>query len=361
MKYKMLSEHNSIRIHLFGWFLFILYDAIIGGLVKGSFGAPGNYIVHYIINIGLFYLNALYVLPLALNSKLHSLWRLPLFLTIELIIYECVVYGIDSFLLKHTNILEINGLHLNKSFILAYVYRGLYFILFSTGYFLFRRYKIERDENEALKQIQFEGDLNRESLEKKMAEAKTAFLMAQINPHFLFNTLNFIYYTTVKNAPESAESIMLLSKIMRYSSDLKNSQDVIEIEKEAEYVQWLIEIHRIRFKMNFYFSFSFTQEAKKIKIIPFLLITVAENIFKHGLVSDHLNPARLAIHVEQDGLIITSHNKKKALVDSSGLGSGLVNLKSRMNAYYKNQANISYSEDSQGYFNLSIILPKSFP
>ena len=350
-----LTKQNALKIHIFGWILFIFYDAFIGGIVKGSFGTFGNYLVHYAINISLFYFHALYLLPLALRSATHSLWRLPVLIVLELLLYECIVYGVDTFLLSYTNILDLNGLNFDKTFVLAYIWRGLYFMLFSTGYYLFRQYKSERDEKEDIKLEYLETQLKKESLEKRMAEAKTAFLLAQINPHFLFNTLNFIYYTTAKTSSEGAASILLLSKIMRYSSDIENARELILLSKEAEYVEWLIEIHQIRFKENFQFSFTCTPQAKKWKIIPFLLITVAENMFKHGVTSDEKHPATLSIiEDEKANLIITSKNKTKALRDHNGLSSGLANLRERMELQYGRLATIFYHENADGYFNLRI-------
>jgi two-component system LytT family sensor kinase len=352
------NKRKELQAHCLGWMLFIIYDAVIGGMVKGSFGGLGNYIVHYIINISLFYFHSLILLPLALRSPAHSIWRLPFLLGIELLLYECIIYGVDSFLLTYTSILEIKGLHLDKNFILAYIWRGLYFMLFSTAYYFFRRYKVKRDQYEALKQSEYEITLQKESLEKSIAEAKSAFLLAQINPHFLFNTLNFIYYTTAKTSPESAESIMLLSRIMRYSSDLKNATETISLEKEVEYVRWLMELHQKRFKENFNVQFSCSCDFARWEIIPFTLITVAENIFKHGLISDLLQPARLLVYEEANGsLVIFSSNKRKPLIDNTGLKSGLANLKYRLDAHYMNKATLVYDEKSDGFFILEIKIP----
>lgn len=75
---------------------------------------------------------------------------------------------------------------------------------------------------------------------------------------------------------------------MRYTSDIENAKDTIQLEKEAEYVH--------RFSGNFHASFSCTQEVMNWKIIPFLLIAVAENIFKHGVITDSNYPAKLSVH-----------------------------------------------------------------
>jgi LytS/YehU family sensor histidine kinase len=264
-------------------------------------------------------------------------------------------------LIHYTNVLATNKVHLDKSFVLAYIWRGLYFMLFSTGYYLFRLYKAGRDENELLKQTHYTYQLNKIAMEKRLAQSKTAFLLTQINPHFLFNTLNFIYYTTVKTSPEGANSIMLLSRIMRYSANIENAGSFVPLNQEIEYVRWLMEIHQIRLKDNFFVSFSYSAETTGWKIIPFLLVTVAENMFKHGEISDGLQTAKLDVFLDEEkNLIITSFNKKKRLSDSSGLKSGLINLQERMIHYYDDQALLEYHHHEDGYFRLRIFVPHLF-
>ena len=351
------TAKKTLKFHVIGWALFIFHDAFMGGLVKGSFGTFGNYLVHYIINICLFHFHSLVILPNSFRSKKKSIWIFPILLIIELLTYQSFTYGVDLLLLNYTNILDIKGLHFDKTFILAYTWRGLYIMMFSTGYYLFKRYKAERDEKEALEYAQFETQIRKEALEKRVAEAKTAFLLAQINPHFLFNTLNFIYYTTAKKSPEGAASIMLLSKIMRFSSDIENSRELILLGREAEYVEWLIEIHKMRFKENFYLTFNCTRAAKNWKIIPYLLITVAENMFKHGVTSDPENRAELSVYEDEMGYLkIISINKKKALRDERGLQSGLFNLQERMESQYGELARISYFNSSNDNFQLNITI-----
>ena len=358
---KKIFYSRIVWIHCCGWGLFILYDAVIGGLVKGSFGNFGNYVVHYIININLFYFNAYVILPNAFKSRIHVFWKLPLLLLLELTSYEVITFGIDYFLLLYTNILDISGLNFDKNFTLAYIWRGLYFILFSLGYYLFLRYKLERDKNEILKDEKYDMELKKKSMERNIAEAKTAFLLAQINPHFLFNTLNFIYYSAVKNAPNSADSIMLLSKIMRYSADINNTKGLIEVRQEVEYVNWLVSIHQIRYKEYFQAEFSFTADVLNLKVIPFLIITVAENMLKHGIVTDKNHKAKMSVFKDnKNNLIICSKNKTKALSEPSCLNSGLKNLKERMDIEYQKSAKIFYHNLSDEYFELFICIPEAY-
>lgn len=355
-----LHNNKAFYIHCIGWFFFIIYDAIIGGLVKGNFGTFRDYFTHYSLNIGLFYFHAIIILPIALRTGLKSIWRVPILLFLELALYEFAVFSINNIHFSSNN-LAINGLNFNRSFVLAYAWRGLYFMLFSTGYYIFRRYKAGRDENERLKEVQHQSELNKEVMEKKLAESRAAFLFAQVNPHFLFNTLNYIYYTTVKIAPEAAHSITLLSRIMRYASDIENAGDLVPLNKEVEYVKWLMEIHQIRFKENFFALFSFSLESNNWKIIPFLLITVAENMLKHGVTTDPLEKAKLCVYIdEKKNLNITSKNKVKTLVDHSGLKSGLINLRERMSYYYHNRASLECLEQEDGYFELKISVPYIF-
>lgn len=340
------KNNSKLWIHFLCWSIFILYDAVLGGFVKGIFGSLSNYVVHYTYNISLFYINALIILPLAFKHSSKLLWLIPILIIIELSLYLLTVYSIDYFLIYYTSILSQKELHFNKIFILGFVWRGCYFLLFSTAYFFFMRYVKARDEKEEVLKHQNKAILKQEITEKQLVLAKNQFLLAQINPHFLFNTLNFIYYITLKDSSKGAQAIMLLSKIMRYSSDIENAIKLIPLSKEIEYVKTLIEIHQLRYGEKLYIEFSYEQKTEKVNIIPFTIITIAENLFKHGNVVNFDYPAKLKVFIDtKERLVITCTNKCKQLKQIENLKSGLNNLKERLFLTYNHHSNLNYHID----------------
>lgn len=336
--------------------MFILYDAILGGLIKGVFGTLSNYIVHYIYNISLFYINALIVLPFAFKKGTKLFLFIPFLLIIELSLYILIVYVLDSILIYHIPILYQNELYFDKEFVLGFTWRGCYFMLFSTGYFFFERYVKERDEKESTLKKHNKMLLDREIIEKKLLEVKNQFLLAQINPHFIFNTLNFIYYITLQNHNKGAQAILLLSKIMRYSSDIEHAAQTITLSKEIEYVKTLIELHQLRFKENVYLEFYYHPKTESLNIIPLVLITIAENMFKHGHINNPDYPSKLHVLIDdENNLIITCINKCRHLIENKGFKSGLSNLKVRLRLAYEDNAKITFST-RKDMFNLKLMI-----
>ncbi|RDC56173.1 hypothetical protein DU508_11190 [Pedobacter chinensis] len=355
------SISRTVKAHCLGWLLFILYDAVLAGVIKGYFGTLPNYLIHYSVNITLFYLTANTILPIAFKYPGQTFWKLPLLICSTLAIYIGFVFCIDSLLVKYTSVLSQKQLQFDKLFVISYAWRGAYFIIFSTGYYFFIQYVKERDQKEIALRQQNEMAIEREINEKKLAQARNAFLLAQINPHFLFNTLNYIYYTTKSNASDGADSILLLSKIMRYTADIENANDIVDLEKEIDYIEALIQIYRLRLKEGLQVQFNYTNEVKHLKSIPLLLITIVENAFKHAHITDHNNPAIIEVGIDKENnLVVISKNKGKALQVPAGLNSGLLNLSDRLEFVYNGKALLNYHTDQAGCFNLKLSVPKIY-
>lgn len=359
IKKYIFKYSKAIKAHALGWFLFILYDAVLPGVIKGYFGSLQNYLIHYSINIALFYFSAKKVLPAVFRYPNHSFWKLPIFIAITLASYVSIMFCIDSILVEYNDVLPKTQLHFNKLFIISYAWRGLYFILFSIGYYFFFNYVKERNKKEEAIFEQNAMIMEREIHDKKLAQAKNAFLLAQINPHFLFNTLNYIYYIVTRNAEDGANSITLLSKIMRYTADIENASDFVELAKEIDYVETLTQLHKLRLKEKLHFQFSYHEEAKFIQVIPLLLITIVENTFKHADITDYNCPAVIEMGIDpQNNLFITSRNKSKALQVPAGLNSGLQNFHDRLQLAYMGKASLNYQTDLAGHFTLELLIPE---
>ncbi|MGQ7854386.1 sensor histidine kinase [Pedobacter sp. WC2501] len=346
-------------IHITGWLIFIIYEAIIVGLIRGSFGKFSNYIIHYSFNISFFYFHAHLLLPYSLKKGKHTFWFVPLCILLEISLYIFIVSSLDEILAIDTNVLGIHVLVLDRTQLLGYLWRGLYFLIFSTGYFFLIQYLKERDERENEQKLNLEAIIEKSRIGKELAEAKNAFLLAQINPHFLFNTLNYLYYATYKSSPEGANGIMALAKIMRYSADGTNAKESIYVREEIEYVKTLIYLHQIRYENKIDFKLIFDDKVLEFKIIPMVLISIAENIFKHGDLKNNSSFPYIRLEIEKDDfLIIESGNQKKASSNSIGLSSGLNNIENRLNFAYGNLASIEYGVNEDLFFQIRVCIPK---
>lgn len=175
-------------------------------------------------------------------------------------------------------------------------------------------------------------------LEVEKSSANLNFLKAQINPHFLHNTLNFLYAKSLPYSPELSEGILTLSDIMRYALSEGNAKDgKAPLKDEIEHVWNVIKINQLRFSNKLNVNFNVIGLVEGISIIPFVLITIVENAFKHGDLKDQSNPIEIELEVKGKRLSFRCRNKKKSGPKELSTGVGLENIKKRLDlAYGKN-------------------------
>ena len=130
-------------------------------------------------------------------------------------------------------------------------------------------------------------------LETQISQANFNFLKAQINPHFLHNTLNFLYAKSLPYSAELSEGILTLSDIMRYALEPgKSKRWKAPLKDEIEHVNNVIKINQLRYSNQLKVNFEVSGEVDGAMIIPFVLITLVENAFKHGDLKNQESPDR---------------------------------------------------------------------
>jgi two-component system, LytTR family, sensor kinase len=191
--------------------------------------------------------------------------------------------------------------------------------------------------------------------EADKAQAELSFLKAQINPHFLFNTLNNIYSLAIAKNERTADSIMKLSNIMRYVTD-DVSQHFVPLQQEVDCLNDFIELQRLRLSKKVTVDFSVKGKLENKTIIPLLLITFVENVFKYGI-SNHEN-ATIIIQLAADERSITfyCHNKIfKPAGASQRTGIGIANAKKRLEHLYPNKHLLNITNEN-GFFTVELII-----
>lgn len=342
------------KVHIIVWVSFIIYETVILGLVTGKFSKVASYIIHYALNISLFYFHA-YFLARILKSRMIFL-VLPIGITLEIISYILLFYIMDNTAANFPEIFGIERVVLNRSLVLMVTWRSLYFIGFSTGYYFLITLLKERERTTVLERQQLTQVIQRQKMEKELAKAQNAYLRAQINPHFLFNTLNFIYNKTRKTAPMAADAILTLSAMMRYAVETNEDKGYTYIEEEIEQIHNLIHLHKLRQNQQIYFEVQVQDDTLKLNIIPLVLITLAENIFKHGNLSLINHPAYLKTYIVESTLYIESDNLINAIHNSSGLSKGLENIEKRLHNTYSDDASFFYEKTSQNHFKTQVTI-----
>jgi two-component system LytT family sensor kinase len=187
-------------------------------------------------------------------------------------------------------------------------------------------------------------------LEVEKSQANLNFLKAQINPHFLHNTLNFLYAKSLPYSTELSEGILTLSDIMRYALSEGNSKDgKAPLKDEIEHVRNVIKINQLRFSNNLKVRFEVEGVVNGALIIPFVLITLVENAFKHGDLKSPENPIDIFLQVDERKLRFTCRNKKKSGPKEISTGVGLDNIKKRLALAYGTSYSLLIKDEADIY------------
>jgi sensor histidine kinase YesM len=193
-------------------------------------------------------------------------------------------------------------------------------------------------------------------LEIEKAHANYNFLKAQINPHFLHNTLNFLYAKSIPYSPDLSEGILTLSEIMRYALGENSVKDgKAALKDEIEHMRNIIKIHQFRFGNGLQVQFEVNGIVNGAVIIPFVLITIVENAFKHGNLKNPENPIEIKLTIGHNSLCFFCRNKKKTGPKELSTGIGLDNVKKRLDLAYGNQYSLNIKDEADFYTTLLTI------
>ena len=202
------------------------------------------------------------------------------------------------------------------------------------------------------------SEKQRKQLEQERTEAELKNLKNQLNPHFLFNTLNNIY-SLIAISPDRAQSAVLeLSKLLRYVL-YENSQPYVPLEKELEFNQNYIELMRLRLARHVKVETDIPPGlCRGYKIAPLLFITLIENAFKHGTSATEDSFVKIQMREPAQGIIechIENSYFPKDKTDKSGSGIGLKNLSRQLELLYPGKHSLHAECDSHTYRAILVI------
>lgn len=198
------------------------------------------------------------------------------------------------------------------------------------------------------KRLRFELDVQNVTSEQ-------ALLRSQINPHFLFNTLNNIYSLVYKKSDNAPEALMKLSDIMRYML-YDTSSDKVLLEKEVQYLKSFIELHQLRLKNRDFVSFDITGDPAGKQIAPMLLIAFVENAFKHGNKTVPAPGIQITLDCRGENIKFGVKNYKNASAAKDSLGGiGLTNVKRRLELIYHDDYKLDI-KDMNDKFEVELVI-----
>ncbi len=197
----------------------------------------------------------------------------------------------------------------------------------------------------------------KEEITKQQLQTELSLLTSQVNPHFLFNTLNGIYTLAVTDNEKTADAVMKLSRIMRYTLE-ESKNEFVTLNQEIEFINSYIELQKIRLTDNVKICFKVTADTDNVRIAPLLFIPFIENAFKYGISAHHDSQISVTLSTDKNNLLFEStnaifpHTKSKT---EKGTGMGISNAKRRLELLYQDNHSLAVENGEHTYkISLSI-------
>ena len=195
------------------------------------------------------------------------------------------------------------------------------------------------------------------ALEKQNLEQQLEYLRYQINPHFFMNTLNNIHALVDIDPAKAQETIVELSKMMRYVLYEKGeSQQGVPLTKELEFIRTYVKLIQLRYTEKVKITLNLPHEVPDRQIPSLILVTFIENAFKHGVSYQRESFIEMTVEVQDDHLHFTCRNSKADVPNQQKGGVGLVNVRKRLDLLYDHNYTLSIHDDPQVY-SVDLTLP----
>ena len=202
---------------------------------------------------------------------------------------------------------------------------------------------------------------DRKELETQNMQSELRFLKSQINPHFLFNTLNSLYALTLKKSDKAPEIVIKLSEMMRYMLYECNERQV-PLRKEVQYIRNYVDLEMLRQGQKVRIDFDVRGEISDQMIAPLIFTPFLENSFKHGVNQISEGFVDILLDVQDKNVILQIENSKPSKQPvlnhkrPSG-GIGLANVRRRLDLLYPENYKLKITEEPEKYkVNLTLAL-----
>jgi len=276
------------------------------------------------IDLSVVYFNAFYLVPRLLLCKRYKTFIIAFLLTlVGFVVFERIVYYYQLYPMIYPKGLEKPLFYFPS---LLNIFIGMYsFVFLFSGVQLFSAWI--RDQR------------RQEKLEKQSLSSELALLRSQVNPHFLFNTLNNIDSLVFIDQQRASDAIVKLSEIMRYMLYEANGENVL-LEKEIHYLESMIDLLRLRLRNPNFIQLKIEGNPAAKKIPPMLIVPFVENAYKHGRKSGPAPGITVYLRIDPGKYYLEVHNKydqdPEAQKDRIG-GIGLTNVRRRLDLLYGEQ------------------------
>lgn len=321
--------------HLLFWiFTFVFLCFMEYSTTHGSISAI---LLKQIINISFYaimaYVNIYVLIPQYFQDKRYPAYFLILILFVIII---TPIYSLLLYLIALNDPIERFELLKLKNY---YYFFNFFIIGASTVFVIIKDWIFQKREKRELENRNIQSELN--------------FLKSQINPHFLFNTLNSLYALTLKKSEKAPNIVIKLSEMMRYMLYDCNEK-FVPLEKEIVYLNNYIELEKLRQPETIHIDFRVEGETDDLKVAPLIFISFLENAFKHGI-SSRIDYGFVNISfIIHDKILEFKIENSKAdqgtnKVANAVGGIGQINTKKRLEMIYPDQHNLKILDSTELY------------
>ncbi|WP_187631969.1 sensor histidine kinase [Hymenobacter lutimineralis] len=352
------SEEAAVPkwVHFLFWGALLLLDglAIYNNLnAAAKYRMPQNQLVlrallTNVLSASIFYFNWMVLVPGTVGRG--RLWPYLGGVLLLLAAYVPLRFGASSLVGGGAQDAQTSAQKLTM--IIPYTLMGLSTIFFSSGL------RITGDYLSGLR--------NRRELERQQLLTELAMLKTQINPHFLFNTLNNIYSLTSRKSDKAPEAVLRLAEIMRYLL-YESSTDTVPLSRELAHLHSFLDLQRLRLPASAPEAIRFEVEGAgpdcAHPIAPLLLLPLVENAFKHGDLAARPVAVHITLHLASDGLLrfsVLNHvapaDAERELPRQPG-GVGLVNLRRRLELLYPSRYALDVQTTPGQHLVTMVLLP----
>ncbi len=306
---------------------------------------PLDTITYYLTLVGIFYGYLIFVFPYTIAQK-----KRLILLVLSLFLF--IIFGGISYIQSYPLQLALRPgseyVPFNThDFFLSRIWMFMEYTIFAWGYW-FVEYSILKTKENA--RIENEKII----LETETIQAQLAFLWLQFNPHFLYNTLNFIYSRalrasrTVPEYKQTTQVIAKLSDIMQYS--VKNHKDnKVTLTKEIQYLHNYMDIHQLKAHNSLQIVFETQGDTDQKQILPLTLISFVENAFKHGDLTDPEDPLTIQLSALNGHIDFMIRNRKAEQRQYPSTGIGIQNIKKRLDLTYGENYSLTAQDEPKHY------------
>jgi hypothetical protein len=328
----MENIKKTVAIHVLCWLLLLSYFYLGQLLESGSSPSYFGYSMSF-VQIVEFYICYLWVYPRFM--KKGKLPQLAAGILVAMGVFIALRYLIEEVLY-----LKFLGIHnyASQTPALEYIQDNLYY----GSSFIIVPAAIWSSQN-AFRSERIYGELKEEAI-----KAELAFLKSQINPHFLYNTLNYLYSLAIPVSEKMASAVLRLSDLMRYTLT-EHEDGRVSLEKEIDYLSSYIELFRMRFEPAFYVNFDVDASNSQLRITSLLLISFVENAFKHGVTTDPHHPVSIVLKASSKMLFFEVENRISQHEKDKSSGIGLYNVQRRLELIYPGKHDLKIENTGKKY------------